>query len=91
MWKHTPGPWFPVEDSVMTDGANYLGRFVAKFVTGKDESEKTANALLISAAPDLLEACKAMVACYEFEHVATEHDSIYGQAVSAIAKAEGGK
>lgn len=85
--EHTPGPWYPVGDSVMTDGANYLGRFVAKFVIGNDEFEKTANARLIAAAPDMLAELMAIRESWAYGY-STYHRA---EIEAAIAKATGGK
>ena len=58
--QHTPGPWVPLNDD------NYVGE---SFTTPKQgligewhdfTNKKKANARLIAAAPDLLEACKNM-------------------------------
>lgn len=46
--------------------------------------EDVANARLIAAAPDLLEACKALLS-----HLAYGHEALEIQAAAAIAKAEG--
>jgi len=88
--KHTPGPWringnnmfrWIVADSEVfthSDDVNrsaYGGNMVC-------ESVHEANAHLIAAAPDLLEACKVALGIIGF---GAEHDQIS----AAIAKAEG--
>ena len=103
MSKHTPGPWTvnPAgytehhRDSVIVDDA---GDRIA-VVRGKDvvDSIHIANAHLISAAPDLLEACKTL-ADYFSGHNPQDIPSECGSGVrdalvlarAAIAKAEGG-
>lgn len=53
MSKHTPGPWEAVCNDVCVDGKIlFLG-------TGEDYSKRAANARLIAAAPEMLEACVA--------------------------------
>ena len=62
--NHTPGPWFQgFSDGrrvVDGNGASVAWTYTAR--NGRPHSEVKANARLISAAPELLEACKeAMV------------------------------
>jgi hypothetical protein len=67
---HTPAPWTvhnltvtgPIGDRIANTNAS----------TGKADAEKAANARLISAAPDLLEALKAMLA--EFDNSSRQLD-----------------
>lgn len=72
--KHSPGPWelreFTNEDGYVLYEFSQKGRyggFVATIDTGLGnlcEDENHANAHLIAAAPDLLEACKAaLITC----------------------------
>ena len=86
--KHTPGPWFAkrtggvgyFEWYVGRDGENYpIAEDIADPMT-RDQSE--ANAHLIAAAPDLLEALKAATSF-------PLSDSWVPAALAAIAKAEG--
>ena len=60
--KHTPGPW-RVDDNYVL--CLYDGRpnNICRMLGRGDETE--ANARLIAAAPDLLEACEVMVAAYD--------------------------
>jgi hypothetical protein len=101
--KYTPGPWAQ-DDS---DGADWgwirdgEGRMVA--VCGipegadlikhrRDGSDPTeANARLIAAAPDLLEALKRLcdLPCNCPCEIGADEMTAYGQARAAIAKAEG--
>jgi len=73
MSKHTPGPWsveclgeeyFLNTNHLYGVGSQVGTRRVAKVEGLGDESE--ANARLIAAAPDLLEACKTMLDCFKF-------------------------
>jgi hypothetical protein len=93
---HTPGPWFvvdPSEDAARGTGGwgvcilaghNYIAR-----MTGRMNDNKAANCHLVAAAPDLLDACKALVkhACIVSDE-ACEHEPVLS-AQRAIDKAEG--
>lgn len=68
--KHTPGKW-KVEDTIQSpeihtqDG---MIRIATIAISGHGVSgEHEANANLISAAPELLEALKEMVKCHDFD------------------------
>lgn len=86
--KYTPGPWVVEEDGwissedgdpicmIQEGGFNDL---LTMFANDR------ANAGLIAAAPDLLEACKAML---EYANVFTDSDA-HRMTAAAIAKAEG--
>jgi hypothetical protein len=86
--EHTPGPW--VVD--FCNGKPYVvnGNFCAARVHG---TEKTllANARLIAAAPELLEACMLALAAIKsecpFEHGNPTIGRAWGSLESAIAKA----
>ena len=77
--KHTSGPW------TIECGKNYSNEIVGKSKTGKDwvlarttaakvgRDQDDANARLIAAAPDLLEALKAMVDKFDSE-IHNEYD-----------------
>lgn len=94
--KHTPGPWqwtqhFDPTISIYKDGFGQIARLYDSSVgTGK------ANARLIAAAPDLLEALKTLVPMLDEWH--KEHPAHVGDkephaikaASAAIAKATGG-
>ncbi len=86
---HTPGTWAlsPYNNITSRNGT------IAKIeqMPGNYDSEREANANLISAAPDLLEALRFLMADY----IAIQGDKLTGSSVpiekakSAIAKAEG--
>lgn len=106
--KHTPGPWF-AEDDDWTDGEDALitcesreGMVsVAKVEGGGSESgydsdfseEQMANAKLIAAAPELLEALQD--ALYRLDVLISNGQEVYldvlarDKSKSAIAKATG--
>lgn len=85
--QHTPGPWI-IESGVgfysiiCRDGGKYDGATIAHEVCNGE-----ANANLIAAAPDLLEACKLAEAnlapAYSSDHLVMKSLRV------AIAKAEG--
>ncbi len=101
--SHTPGPWHrntatsEIEDahdeSICDMGAmlNACGPAMAEW---RPFPNHIANARLIIAAPELLEACKTMVANIEswlqtgVPADAQESEILYHQMVTAIAKAE---
>jgi len=60
--KHTPGPW-TYQDSTQTVFSKHEDHkfsLIAKIATGEDRAEEDANALLIAAAPELLEALQKL-------------------------------
>lgn len=96
--KHTPGPWFAglephCPDLVHT--APEKGYWAGKLVgVGKaqpdgDFEEACANARLISAAPELLEALQTLVADVRRYAVYPSHSVEMKLALAAIAKARG--
>ena len=92
MTKHTPGPWkliwhghgherYPFPLAVHTkDGANWVAR--------DGTCTREADARLIAAAPELLEALKSVVGWIEESE---EGEAATQLALYAIAKAEGSK
>lgn len=57
--KHTPGPWFIDGDDIRAPDGDDDPWYVAEVITGCGPGDATpANARLIAAAPDLLEALK---------------------------------
>ena len=99
---HTPGPWLIREgdewttDIVTAEGNNECGDVmywnVASYNRQRDEAE--ANAYLIAAAPDLLEALESLINDSEcsctFESAASGHNlCAFCEAKTAIAKARG--
>ena len=102
--KHTPGPWaFSRSDNfgdarfyvAQQDGAPYTPNYsdvatlIAETVSGERVSIQEANARLIAAAPELLEALRAVDVL--FGHLARDSTQRIwlDNARAAIAKAEG--
>lgn len=97
--KHTQGPWFVDTESptdVRTDGINKM-MWIVDASVGHDDSniagmqEREANARLIAAAPELLEALVSMERLYMtlLKKSGSIDDSIAFNARQAIAKATG--
>lgn len=97
MSQHTPGPWathgsgncpcgmvFGPDGNVLVHHA--VTHEWADFIPV--EAQQIANARLIAAAPELLEACKALLALYQANGMPNSGGS-YEMAKAAIAKAEG--
>jgi hypothetical protein len=88
MSKHTPGPWSQHLVKVQRDITGPHGQSIA-YTRGADwsgdksESEELANARLIAAAPELLEALREVVAISDRKHDA------WDKAHAAMAKAAG--
>lgn len=92
MGKHTPGPWDRVGTLVYAlneDGFNRFCALVQDAHTAKQELE--ANARLIAAAPELLEALEQFVAWVDAPCESAFSDSQLASARAAIAKAKGGR
>ena len=86
--EHTPGPWIatPVMAGYAINGYRiYAGDEVIARTHAVDEGFDEANAYLISAAPDLLQALKRLVARVDPDY--TEAETL--EAKAAIDKALG--
>jgi hypothetical protein len=92
MSNHTPGPWLALP-TVAPRGWNIEARgctytvAIARDGTGAPENE--ANARLIAAAPELLEALTRLRDCYSSSHSPSTRQSCWDQAIAAISKATG--
>ena len=98
--KHTPGPWVTENDHIVV--RNYDGKLtrldsIAKvFPDFPLSDEAIANARLIAAAPDLLDALKVMLHGEEIGECECQKTGFprlitrWEKARAAIAKAEGG-
>lgn len=86
MSKHTPGPWKKVFASNNFEVQNSIGKCVAdawSYDIDEDQDQMTANANLIAAAPDLLEALEAVYM------MSTRNPEAWDMARAAIARAKG--
>lgn len=104
MRKHTPGPWTYKRFCVHAQGirisqSGYVGAASCSAEMAADQ-ERIANARLISAAPDLLAACKEIIAKmdslgdYPANLIEPETDRVFAEYEfddmrAAIAKATG--
>lgn len=89
--EHSPSPWTALETGLILD-AN--GAVVVPDVYGDEQEDKEANAALIAAAPELLEALRAIRTTSEIEIDDGELAlcalaEIRARTMAAIAKAEG--
>lgn len=89
--KHTPGPWFYSQESIDHDW--YIVTINGGLIVANVNSHwrQVANARLVAAAPDLLEALKAVVSAWEVTgpiEAAERMDAAIHAARAAIAKAE---
>ena len=84
--KHTPGPWTAHHDHgwLVVESSN--GDMLIKIEKGSAAKKHMADALLIAAAPDLLEALKRFLDAWEFD---SDGNGAAEQARAAIAKAIG--
>ena len=89
--KHTPGPWTHLGwGDIHGHEANGGGVDIAAVYLREEDEKWLANARLIAAAPDLLEALKA---CDEAMAYMSEYDiplTLPDQVKAAISKATGG-
>lgn len=102
MSKHTPGPWRCSKSEQFGDtrfyisqqeGATYTPNYsdvatlIAETICGEYGRIQEANARLIAAAPELLEACKMML--FNMNLAGWENDDAAISARAAIQKATG--
>jgi hypothetical protein len=92
---HTPGPW-NIERPLLNDNIAITvdgivtAECLAVVLTGTRElPEDTANAHLIAAAPELLEALEALLADQETMREPYRNEALCESARAAIAKARG--
>lgn len=84
--QHTPGPWRIYKRSAIIHGPDGHEVALARCLAWPDPQAE-ANALLIAAAPDLLEACKAMETA---QSMGLSSADAIRLARAVIAKATGG-
>lgn len=85
-FKGTRGPWFVSNEGVLLVRDESGLSIVAKYIGYPNDDEEVANANLIAAAPEILEALQEIVT-YHFGKTATA--PAYLKAKAAIAKALG--
>lgn len=85
MTKHTPGPWKADGRKIAADGYGLIA-----IVDEWSPEVDAADAALIAAAPDLLEALKAFDEFFGDRYINTgaEFQALRGKARAAISKAE---
>jgi len=98
--QHTPGPWHyrPVVHEIQAGPFNVKVAQMPMDGQGRSYDENLANAAIIAAAPDLLEACKQIVWKLSHNHddgnggtkpgTIDRRDATVRMARAAIAKAE---
>lgn len=100
--QHTPGPWrvedrepclviVPIWDTEL-DTDYFMGRHIATVrhgYIGGDMGYSGANARLIAAAPDLLDALRACIANFDYYGNGGVDQDTIDECRAAIAKAEG--
>ncbi len=85
--QHTKGPWKVAPDfSIVSEHAYYK---IAEIVAGDRDGECEANASLIAAAPELLEALQAALEALRGSAGFDEINNAKKQVKAAIAKATG--
>jgi hypothetical protein len=97
--KHTPAPWKVVDNSDTKNGQIRVENYEGVIACCGKQTEimptlenMQANAHLIAAAPDLLEACKSILASFHESVKTDENISEFPElqkVALAIAKAEG--
>lgn len=100
--KHTPRPWRiegrTPENAIIIRAESSWPALVPEFNEVVRDSEQEANARLIASAPELLEACKVMLAaaswndrdkCWNIGPMAETEDGKITLLKAAISKAEG--
>lgn len=85
--QHTPGPWKLNGSIVTTENGTPIASAQYYGIHGSKECDD--NALLIAAAPELLEACQSLVNWCDKNKPAGEALFFVTQARAAIAKATG--
>ena len=88
--KHTQGEWRVIRKMNVKSSEGYIcscgGKRTSMSINNEIEMN-TANAKLISAAPDLLNALRSMLSQLENEHVSEFMDEFINEAKEAIEKA----
>ena len=85
--KHTPAPWIINGSAIEANPVGALATCIAHVYNESDEH--AANARLLAAAPELLEACKRAQTAFAFDQGGKARRETMAQLKAAIAKAEG--
>lgn len=86
---HTPGPWRSVADGTAGMSHEIRARYATVARVYSAHKEHKENARLIAAAPEMLEALRALIYdCYRLKDDPFYRDS-YQKALAAIRKATG--
>lgn len=100
MSQHTPGPW-QIQGEEIHSAEYVLGAVYGIDDYSEEDTEADANARLIAAAPELLQACQELIRAYVEEYILREEVGLGDeememaqaraarQARTAIAKARG--
>ena len=97
MHKYTSGPWWVYDNGYRYPGIESMDTSIVihgmepeseRGIGGKDKEQSIANARLIAAAPDLLEACQLIVDADEYQSVVIATEAIKAAKV-AIEQAIG--
>lgn len=86
--QHTPGQWVEVDGRIFASGYALTGAPIATVHSRKKNGMQKANACLIAAAPELLEASK--LANHLLSGSNMNREVVERKVRAAIAKAEGG-
>jgi hypothetical protein len=103
--QHTPGPWEIDGNEIFAEGDYFVARVNANQYTPNTDKRKAvtsrnwsmaaqdeANARLIAAAPDLLNALRGLIAAYggDRDYSAEDNVNSYESAIALIDRIEGG-
>jgi hypothetical protein len=86
--SHTPGPWHFDGESIYSDAAEVIVSR-PQYVGGANHNERTANARLIAAAPELLEALEALLDPSLSSDNPVELEAVFAKARAAVSEAKG--
>ena len=88
--QYTPAPW-KCDDGRL--GALYIRgprNWLIAEIYGATRTERKANARLVTAAPELLEACKEILKCDAIDHHSVGSKHAWDTVREAVKKAENG-
>ena len=93
--RHTPGPWKAVEAAYNPPGWLWVQNDPGALLADVHQNvniplaARNANARLMAAAPDLLEACKAVLEVHPLPHGMNERRGVMAMVEAAVAQATG--